>query len=157
MRAIRSAFSALTAIGVALLAAPAGSAPVIEGTYYEDNASASCAGSSVCDAVFTIIRKGTLVLVTHVSCHAEVNWAGSYPGVLSNAKLMRMRGGDIDFVREEILARSAEAVNTVNYYRIGGTTSFLYRSGDRPLVRLQSVTSNYYLKCRITGQMQTPS
>jgi hypothetical protein len=152
-------FTLTAAFCASIPLAGSNAAPIIVGTYYEDNASATCPSSSVCDVTFSRIPAGEPVLITHVSCHAEVVWAGATPGVLSLAKLgIKDRDGAIQFDREEFLARSTvSTINATNYYQLGNATSFLYTRRQFPYVRVHSVTSSFYIKCRIVGQRQAPT
>lgn len=64
MRVLDRILSVLIALGLPVLATGASAAPVIEGTYYEDNTSASCGSLPFCDATFSTIPNRQLVLIT---------------------------------------------------------------------------------------------
>jgi hypothetical protein len=143
----------LALVSALAAAAPASLAkPVIGGSYYEDNTSCSSPGSSACYAYFSAVAGGT-VLVTHVTCHLEIT-----PGLLSRARFGILdKEGNVDPSREEDLARSpVSAINTTNYYQVGGTVSFLFRPGQTPYIRINSTTSVMFVKCRLTGQRPSP-
>jgi hypothetical protein len=142
------------ALFAALCAASSASAQVVTtGSYYEEEKTLNCSGSSsLCELVFTAVPQN--VLVTDVSCTASVTaspllaWIGVSDSATGN-------GGGTTRRNTYFPLTQMATLSTTTYYATVFKTNFLFGTGKWPTIIIDSVNiSTTHLDCKIVGSLQ---
>ena len=146
-RWIRTTFAIL---GLATLGSAAHGAPLISGTYYEENASNGCAGSINCSVLFSAIPEGKPVLFVRITCSVRISKAVQLLRVelgVSRPNTLPTRFQDLPFF-DTVAANSLQ-----RFYVVESDPHFLLGTGARPFVRVVA-TGNALINmdCHVAGQ-----
>ena len=134
---------AVAALGMTMLGSSAQAAPIIVGTYYEDNVTASCSAAP-CTAFFSAVPAGKAVLVTNIACWILVN-----NSTLLSAELTVGAGHTVR--RETLQVGPVMPQGANNSYTAGGEVKFLFGQGKAPRVSAYYAGTGSTLVCRIVG------
>ena len=134
-----------------LTARTAAAAPVINGQYYEENASVGCGVSNGCTLPFTAVPAGKRLLITRISCAiTEAN------DRIVSVALGRRSGSGVQ--RDQYLnVTLISGVAGLRRFVVSQETSLLLGAGVQPGIELVTDLSGASsFTCQIIGQLSGP-
>ena len=127
-------------------------AATIIGSYYNEDREAFCT-STICDVNFSNPPSGKTLVITHVSCHVEVNKAALIESI-ELARFWKYSNGGAWYWGDYLAPINKTSQDTTKaYYSVATSVLWPVPAAQNPFVemRLLSTPTTGYMACNISG------